>query len=103
MLNEHPIDQHALKLLPKWVLKPDDTQLHLLTLATAAQFASNADSDMLKKMRGEWTPAAVVDYFSRVETFEELFLAQDRPLEVAQVALAAVNIVAEPQRYLPAF
>ena len=100
-LNEHPMNQHALKLLPKWVVKPEAGQLHMLTLASAAQFAGHADKTMLKKMHREWTPSAVMEYFSRVDTFEELFLAQDRPLEAAQVILAAVNIAAEPNRYLP--
>ena len=102
-LNEAPINQHALKLLPKWALKPDASQLHLLTLVSTIQFTSKTDSAMLEKMRREWEPSAVLEYFSHVEAFEDLFLAQDRPLEAAQVVLAAVNLIAQPQRYLPSF
>ena len=102
-LNAHPLNQHALALLPKWALIPDDSELHLLTLVGAAGFATKVQAAMLKKMRNEWAPSEVVDYFSRVATFEELFLAQRKPLEAVQVILAAVDLIAEPQRFLPAF
>jgi hypothetical protein len=94
------LNRHALALLPKWSLDPHPTQLHLLTLASSIGFASQSQAAMLKTMRTAWPPAAVVDYFTRVEGFEDLFLAQEMPLEAVQVILAAVDIVAEPQRYL---
>jgi hypothetical protein len=90
-------------MLPRWALSPDDAQVHLLTLAAPIRFASQAATAMLKKMRTEWTPSAVLDYFTRVEGFEDLFLAQIKPLEAVQVILAAVDIIAEPHRYLPPF
>jgi hypothetical protein len=99
-LNLHPLNRHALALLPKWSLDPDATQLHLLTLASSIGFASQAEAAMLKTMSTAWPPDAVVDYFMRVEGFEDLFLAQKMPLEAVQVILAAVDIVAEPQRFV---
>lgn len=99
-LNLHPLNRHALELLPKWSLHPDPTQLHLLTLASAIGFASQSQAAMLNTMSTAWPPAAVVDYFTRVDGFEDLFLAQKMPLEAVQVILAAVDIIAEPQRYL---
>lgn len=102
-LNTHPLNQHALALLPKWAIKPDYHQMHLLTLAAPAKFASKPDAATLQKMRGEWAPADVLDYFTRVATFEDLFLTQHEPLEAVHVILAAVDIIAEPHQYLPAF
>ena len=99
-LNLHPLNRHALALLPKWALDPDPKQLHLLTLASSIGFASLSQAAMLKTMTTAWPPAAVVDYFTHVEGFEDLFLAQAMPLEAVQVILAAVDIVAEPQRFL---
>lgn len=90
--NAHPINQHALKLLVGWNTAPRPDQLHILTLAAEAQFATLEERLALRSLLDQ-PPRDALTRILSVGGFAENFLADDRPLESAKLFLRALSFL----------